>query len=110
MIGYFREIHLNFSRSNLFEVAKHYTQDDFQRYPTNPSNSCVCLGMVINCRRTSKRKQCSAATIKKVRPPLGKKKVPISMLNRFSKTCNKANSVNTCVLACADSHYKSEIV
>ena len=66
--------------------------------------------MIFNFRGTSNRKQCTAATIKKACTASGKKKAPVSLLNRFNNTYNEADSSYTCVLACADSHYQSKIV
>ena len=98
-----------FSCSRLVEVAKH-AQDGTQT--TNMFALVWFLTVVEPVENVpfSNQKQCRAATNKKARPALSKKKTPVSMLNRFNKTYNEADSSKTCILAWADSHYELKIL
>ena len=102
---------MNLSHSSLVEVAKHYAQDDgTQTTDMFASVSFLTVVEPVENVPFSNRKQCRAATNKMARPASGKKKAPVSTLNRFNKTYNEDDSSKTCVLACADSHHKSKIV
>ena len=62
-----------------------------------------------DCCGNSKRNS-RAAMIKKAHPVSGKNKAPLSPLNQFNKTHNKANHIKTCVLTSAESHCELKVV
>ena len=66
----------------------------------------LALVKIYDCYGTGKQKTVENAAIQKVQLALGKSKAPLSLLNWFNETYNKADYINIYVLACADTHCK----